>query len=473
MSDTKVDLAVLGGGPGGYAAAFRAADLGLAVAMIDELENPGGVCLYWGCVPTKALLHVVKVMKDAEAAKGFGIAYGKPEIDLDGVRGFKNDVVSKLTKGLGGLTKKRKIEYIRGRGRFVDANTIEVEGAGSVRFRNAVVSTGAHAAPLPNIDFDSQRMLVAKTALDLESIPNTLLVVGGGYIGLELGTVFASLGSKVTICEMMPGIMPGADRDLVDIFLKANKKTFADIKTSTLVDGAEKTEDGVRVSFKPAGDDAEGSAGETGTFERMLLTVGQIPNTSGIGLEELGIGTDRKGFVEVDAARRTSVEHIFAVGDVTGAPLLAHKAKLEGHVAAEVCAGKDVIYDPATIPAVEYTSPEIAWAGLTETEAEEQGIRVDVGAFPWAASGRALSMGESVGKTKVLADPETGRILGVGIVGRDAGELIPEATLAIEMAALASDLHLTVHPHPTLSETLMEAAADIYGLATDMYRPRR
>ena len=490
MSKDKFDIAVLGGGPGGYAAAFRAADLGLEVALIDELENPGGVCLYWGCVPTKALLHVVKVMDDAAHAKEFGVTYGDPEVKLDGVRAFKDKVVKTLTKGLGSLVKKRKITYYRGRGRFVDKNTIEVAvGDGkteTVAFDKAIVSTGARSARLPGIDLDSDKIWVARSALELAKVPSSLLVVGGGYIGLELGTVFSRLGSDVTVCEMTSGIMPGADRDLVDVFLKANKSTFSSIRTETVVSEMSEEKDGIRVTFAAAGS-GSGSApggdkgGESGSgdgsgdsalFERVLLTVGNVPNTQDIGLKEIGVETDKKGFVTVDEARRTSVPSIYAVGDVTGAPLLAHKAKLEGHVAAEHCAGQDVVYDPATIPAVEYTIPEIAWCGLTEEQAREKGIDVRVGAFPWGASGRALSMGSRIGKTKVIADAETNRVLGVGVVGRDAGELIPEATLAIEMAALADDLSLTVHPHPTLSETIMEAAADVKGLATDIYNPR-
>ncbi len=490
MAKKTFDVAVLGGGPGGYAAAFRAADLGLNVALIDELENPGGVCLYWGCVPTKALLHIVKVMDDAAHAADFGVTYGKPDVDLDGVRAFKDRVVSSLTKGLGGLVKKRKITYYRGRGRFADKNTIEVaDGEGNtepVAFKNAIISTGAKSARLPGIDIDSGKVWVAKSALDLEHVPSSLLVVGGGYIGLELGTVFSRLGSKVTVCEMTSGIMPGADRDLVDVFLKANKSTFSSIRTETVVSDMQDEKNGVRVTFTSATDaDSRGRAGDSGTgdsvteegdpevFERVLLTVGNVPNTQDIGLEEIGVVTDKKGFVTVDEARRTSVPSIYAAGDVTGAPLLAHKAKLEGHVAAENCAGEEVVYDPATIPAVEYTVPEIAWCGLTEQQAKEKGIAVTVGAFPWAASGRALSMGAKIGKTKVIADAETNRVLGVGVVGRDAGELIPEATFAIEMAALADDLALTVHPHPTLSETIMEAAADVKGLATDIYNPRK
>ncbi|MFP4637272.1 MAG: dihydrolipoyl dehydrogenase [Spirochaetaceae bacterium] len=470
---TDTQTLVIGAGPGGYSAAFLAADLGQSVIMVDPLDNPGGVCLHWGCIPTKALLHVVKVMSEAEEAKNWGVTFGKPKIDIDGVRAFKDNVVKQLVGGTSQLAKQRKVRHLKGTARFTEANTAEVTlaegGSETIRFDNVVIATGASPARLPGIDLESDRLLYARSALELENIPESLLVVGGGYIGVELGSVFAKLGSAVSIVEMMPGIMPGADRDLVKVFEKANKKTFKEIMTNTKVSAMKETDAGLEVTFEAANE--KGSA-KTTTYEKVLVSVGNTPNSKDIGLEAAGIKTDEKGFIPVDEQRRTNVAHIYAIGDVAGPPLLAHKANLEGRVAAESIAGEKTAYEPATIPAVEYTDPEIAWCGLTENQAKEQGIDYEVASFPWAASGRAVAMGSPNGLTKLVVDPKTERILGVGIAGREAGDLISEGVLAVEMAAQVKDLSLSVHPHPTLSETIMEAAEAFYGHSTHIYRPK-
>ncbi|MFP4406927.1 MAG: dihydrolipoyl dehydrogenase [Spirochaetaceae bacterium] len=469
----QTETVVIGGGPGGYAAAFRAADLGQKVILVDPLENPGGVCLHWGCIPTKALLHVVKVKDEARKAKEWGLTYSDPEVDIDQLRSFKDSVIQKLTGGLAQLTKQRKIEHLHGYARFNSEKEITVSlndgGEEQLSFEHAIIATGATPISLPNVNIESDRILYAKSALELEGVPESLLVVGGGYIGLELGSVFGKLGAKVTVVEMMPGIMPGADRDLVKVFEKENgEEVLQEILTSTVVDEMKEVKNGLEVTMKSA--DGEKGTNKTETYSKVLLTVGQRPNTENLGLEAAGVETTDRGFVSVDEQRRTSKPHIFAVGDVAGAPLLAHKATLEGKVAAEVISGKKSAYDPATIPSVEYTDPEIAWAGVTEEQAKEQCLEVEVTSFPWAASGRALAMGTDVGKTKLIIDKKSGRVLGVGIVGKDAGELISEGVLAIEMGALAEDLALTVHPHPTLSETIMEAAEMFEGQATHVYR---
>ncbi|MFW6215424.1 MAG: dihydrolipoyl dehydrogenase [Alkalispirochaetaceae bacterium] len=472
----RADTVVVGGGPGGYAAAFKASDLGQKVILVDPLENPGGVCLHWGCIPTKALLHVVKVKDEAREARNWGLTFSEPKVDIDQLRGFKDGVIKKLTGGLGQLVKQRKIDHIHGLARFTSESTLTVAlnegGEEEVSFEHAIIATGASPISLPNVDIESDRILYAKSALELEEIPESLLVVGGGYIGLELGSVFGKLGCEVTVVEMTDGIMPGADRDLVKVFEQANEgEVFKEVLTSTVVDAITESGDGLQVTMKSA--DGDKGANRSATFSKVLLTVGHRPNTAHLGLEEVGVETTERGFVKVDDQRRTNVNNVFAVGDVTGPPLLAHKANREGQVAAEVITGRKSAYDPATIPAVEYTNPEIAWCGVTEREAEQQGLDVEITSFPWAASGRALAMGTAVGKTKLIVDRKSERVLGVGIVGKDAGELISEGVLAVEMGALAEDLALSVHPHPTLSETIMEAAELFYGSATHVFRRRK
>ncbi len=472
----RADTVVVGGGPGGYAAAFKASDLGQKVILVDPLENPGGVCLHWGCIPTKALLHVVKVKDEAREARNWGLTFSEPKVDIDQLRGFKDGVIKKLTGGLGQLVKQRKIDHIHGLARFTSESTLTVAlndgGEEEVSFEHAIIATGASPISLPNVDIESDRILYAKSALELEEIPESLLVVGGGYIGLELGSVFGKLGCEVTVVEMTDGIMPGADRDLVKVFEQANEgEVFKEVLTSTVVDAITESGDGLQVTMKSA--DGDKGVNRSATFSKVLLTVGHRPNTADLGLEEVGVETSERGFVKVDDQRRTNVKNVFAVGDVTGPPLLAHKANREGQVAAEVITGRKSAYDPATIPAVEYTDPEIAWCGVTEREAEQQGLDVEITSFPWAASGRALAMGTAVGKTKLIVDRKSERVLGVGIVGKDAGELISEGVLAVEMGALAEDIALSVHPHPTLSETIMEAAELFYGSATHVFRRRK
>ena len=475
MAQQKRRLIILGAGPGGYGAAFLAADLGLEVTMVDPEANPGGVCLYRGCIPTKALLHAAKVMNDIRRAGQWGLKTGKLDVDLEKLRSWKREVVEKLTGGMGQLARRRKIECIRGTGRFLDPQTLEISEVEngkekkprSLSFESAVIATGASPSGLPGIDPDSPLVMDSTAALELEELPERLLVIGGGYIGLELSTVYASLGSRVTIVEMMPGILPGTDRDLVKVFSREAEQLFESIRVNTTAE-LELQSSGVKATLKP--NDGEP---QTLSFDKVLLSVGRKPNTEKLGLENAGIETDEKGFIPVDARRRTSASGIYAVGDVTGNPLFAHKATHEGRVAAEAAAGRKTAYEPRAVPAVEYIDPEIAWCGLSEEQAREQGLEVEVARFNWAASGRNLTLGRRDGLTKLIIDAKSERVLGVGIVGESAGELISEGALAVEMAAVAEDLSLTVHPHPTLSETIMEAAESFYGTATSIYRPKR
>jgi len=468
----KFQVAVLGGGPGGYAAAFLAADLGMRVALIDREKNPGGVCLYRGCIPSKALLHVASLLHEAEDAQQMGVTFGKPAVDLGRLRAWKDGVVERHTGGLGQLAKQRKVTYVRGTGTFADAHTIDValEGGGAqrVEFDHAIVATGSRPAAIPTLRADSPRVLDSTSALALEDVPATMLVVGGGYIGLELGSVYAALGAKVSVVEMLPGILPGADRDLVAVLEKRIEKTFAAVMVDTVVSGMSVQKNGVSVSFE-----GENAPKDTVLYEKVLVSVGRKPNSAGLGLEKTRVRVGEKGFIEVDAQRRTHEPSIFAIGDVVGEPMLAHKASHEGRVAVEVIAGGKTAFEPAAIPAVIFTDPEIAWCGLTETQAKAQEREVAVAKFPWAASGRATTLERNDGLTKLIVDPAGDRLLGMGIVGAGAGALISEGVLALEMAALASDLKLTIHPHPTLSETVMEAAEVFYGQSTHVYRPRR
>lgn len=471
MNENSTQVLVLGAGPGGYAAAFAAADLGLQVTLVDAEANPGGVCLYRGCIPSKALLHLAKLIEDAKEAPKWGVEFGEPRIDIDRVRAWKNEVVAQLTGGLGTLTKQRKIRFVQGWGKFLDPHTLHVEkadgGTERIRFEHAIVATGSRPATLPaSIAPASERVMDSTAALDLPEVPKSLLVVGGGYIGLELGSVYAALGSRVTVVEMLPQLLPGVDDDLVRLLTRRLKERFEAIWLETSVAGMEETAEGMRVRF-------EGKHAGEQTFDRVLVAIGRRPNSGNLGLENTRVVIDAKGFIQVNEERRTAEPSIFAIGDVAGEPMLAHKASHEARVAAEAIAGKKVSFDPAAIPAVVFTDPEIAWCGLTEKQAKEEGRPVQVARFPWAASGRALTLGRTDGVTKVICDPETERVLGVAICGPGAGEMIAEGVLAVEMAAVADDLRLSIHPHPTLSETVMEAAEAVFGQATHMYRPKR
>jgi len=464
-------LVVIGAGPGGYTAAFLAADLGLDVVVVDPEENPGGVCLYRGCIPSKALLHVAKLIDEAGHAADWGVTFDKPKIDLDRLRGFKDRVVSRLTGGLGQLTGQRKIRHIRGTARFLDSSRLEIAlvdgGKDTLDFEHAIVATGSHPIRIPGFP-DGDRILDSTSGLELLDIPKKLLVVGGGYIGLELGSVYAALGSKVTIVEMTPGLLPGADKDLVRPLHRRLEGMLDEILISTKVVAIKEQKSGLKVTLE-----GEKIEQPERVFDKVLVSVGRRPNADGLGLENTSATIDGHGFIKVDAQRRTADPKIFAIGDVVGQPMLAHKASHEGRVAVETVAGHKVAFEPACIPAVVFTDPELAWCGLTESEARDQGIDVQVARFPWAASGRATTLDRDDGLTKLVIDPETERILGVGLVGPGAGELIAEGVLAVEMAALASDLKLSIHPHPTLSETLMEAAEVFFGQSTHVYRPKR
>ena len=475
MNDTtrnKAQVAVIGGGPAGYGAAFLAADLGLDIVLIDPAENPGGVCLYRGCIPSKALLHTARLLAEVQEAKDRGLAFGAPRVNIRKLRSWKDGVVDKLTGGLGQLVKQRKFRHLRGHARFVDPHTLsirEVAGAEyTFAFEHAVIATGSYPATLGPQQPDSPRLLDSTSALELADIPGTLLVIGGGYIGLEIGTIYAALGSRVSLVEMTDGLLPGVDRDLVAILRRRLDRIFDAVMLETTVRELKVQANGVKVAF--AGKQA---AGKAQLFDRVLVAIGRKPMSAQLGLDAVGVDTDARGFIKVDAQRRTSAPRIFAVGDVAGEPMLAHKGLHEGRVAAEVIAGRKAAFDPAAIPAVVFTDPEVAWAGLTETEAAGKKIEVEITRFPWAASGRALTLGRTDGATKLVIDPHSQRLLGMGVVGPGAGELIAEGVLAIEMAATVDDLGLSIHPHPTLSETVMEAADLFHGTATDYYRPKK
>ena len=469
---SSTQLVVIGGGPGGYAAAFYAADLGMQVTLVDMEPNPGGVCLYRGCIPSKALLHVAKVASEAKHASHWGLTYAEPTIDLDKLRSFKEGVVNKLTGGLGQLSKQRKITFIQGKASFVDAKNLSIElaagGTQALSFENAIIATGSYPTRIPGLDIKSDRLMDSTGALDLPEIPKTLLVVGGGYIGLELGSVYAALGTKVTVVEMTDGLLPGADRDLVTFLARRLETTMDKILLKTKVTGMKEAKNGITVSMELS----DGSKTET-TYDRVLVSIGRRPNSAIPGLDKTGVTVSDKGFITVDPAMRTNVAGISAIGDVVGEPMLAHKASHEAKVAVEAILGHKVAFEPQAIPAVVFTDPEVAWCGLTENDAKKQGRKVEVAKFPWAALGRALAIDRPDGMTKLIIDPETERILGVGIVGAGAGELIAEGVLAVEMAALASDLKLSIHPHPTMSETLMEAAEVFFGHSTHVYRPKK
>jgi len=468
----STQLAVIGGGPGGYAAAFLAADLGLQVVLIDPELNPGGVCLYRGCIPSKALLHVAKVLTESREATRWGIEFSQPNVTLEKLRAWKEGVVQRLTGGLGQLSKQRRVRYLRGEATFIDARNLKIKKPdGSeerLGFHNAIVATGSRPAALPGVSVASPRILDSTTALEIQDIPKTMLVVGGGYIGLELGTVYATLGTQVSVVEMMPGLLPGVDRDLLTPLTKRLEGLFRSIMLNTKVGEMQEQKDGILVKFM-----GPELAAPEGVFEKVLVSVGRKPNSQVPELEKTKVELDQRGFIKVDLQRRTTEPSVFAVGDVAGEPMLAHKATHEGRVAVEVIAGHKVAFEPRAIPAVVYTDPEIAWCGLTEEQAKQEKRSVKVVRFPWAASGRALTLDRPDGVTKLVIDPETECVLGVGITGSGAGELIAEGVLAVEMAASAMDVALSIHPHPTLSETVMEAAEVFFGNATDLYRPRK
>jgi dihydrolipoamide dehydrogenase len=470
MADST-QLAVIGAGPGGYAAAFYAADRGMQVTLIDPEPNPGGVCLYRGCIPSKALLHVAKVVDEAKHADAWGIGFSAPKIDIDKVRAFKNKVVAQLTGGVGQLSKQRKIRHLRGYATFRDARTLDVaadgKGTESLSFEHAIVATGSKPAIIPGLSLESPRVMDSTAALDLPDIPKSLLVVGGGYIGLELGSVYAALGTKVTVVEMTGGLLPGADRDLVNILAKRIEAMCEAVLLNTKVVSMKEAKNAVAVSFE-----AEGKGTQEKTFDRVLVSIGRKPNAVP-GIEKTRVKVGPRGFVEVAENMQTAEPSIYAIGDVVGEPMLAHKASHEARVAVDAIAGERVAFEPLAIPAVVFTDPELAWCGLTETEAQKQKREVSVVRFPWAASGRAITLDRTDGVTKLVVDPVTERVLGVGIVGAGAGELISEGVLAVEMGATASDVKLSIHPHPTLSETLMESAEVFFGHATHVYRPKR
>ena len=468
--DKHAELVVLGSGPGGYSAAFRAADLGKKVILIERYATLGGVCLNVGCIPSKALLHAAKVITEAEEMAHHGISFGKPKIDIDALRGWKDQVVGQLTGGLDGLAKARKVEVVRGTGKFTGPNMIEVageDGTTTVSFDQCIIAAGSEVVKLPFIPHDDPRVIDSTGALELADIPKRMLVLGGGIIGLEMACVYDALGAQITVVELMDQLMPGADKDMVKPFHKRVEGRYEAIKLKTKVTAVEALKKGLKVTFE----DDKGET-STDTFDKILVAVGRRPNGKAIDAEAAGVAVDERGFIAVDSQQRTGVAHIFAIGDVVGQPMLAHKAVHEGKVAAEVCAGEKRHFDARLIPSVAYTDPEVAWCGLTETEAKAQGIKYEKGVFPWAASGRALSNGRSEGVTKLLFDPEDDRVIGAAITGTNAGDLISEAALAIEMGADAVDLGHTIHPHPTLSETVNFAAEMFEGTITDLMPPK-
>ena len=466
----RAQVLVIGAGPGGYTAAFRAADLGQSVVLVERWPSLGGVCLNVGCIPSKALLHAAKVIDESHAMAAHGINFSAPQIDIDKLRAWKDGVVKRLTGGLTGLAKQRKVTVVTGEARFVSPNQVAVEHEGQTRiigFDHAIIAAGSEPVQMPFIPHEDPRVLDSTGALELDGVPARLLVIGGGIIGLEMATVYHALGAKVTIVELMDQIIPGADKDLVTPLMKRISKQYEAIHLKAKVTAVEATPEGLKVSFEG------GTAPASDTFDKVLVSVGRRPNGQRIGAEAAGVAVDARGFIAVDRQMRTNVPHIFAIGDVVGQPMLAHKATHEGKVAAEVAAGKASAFDAKVIPSVAYTDPEVAWVGMTETEAKAKGVKVGKGVFPWAASGRSLALGREEGLTKVLFDPETDRILGCGIVGPSAGDLIAEAALAIELGADAEDIGLTIHPHPTLSETIGLAAEAFEGTITDLYMPRK
>jgi dihydrolipoamide dehydrogenase len=470
-ADIHAEVVVLGAGPGGYTAAFRAADLGKKVVLIERYPTLGGVCLNVGCIPSKALLHMAKVITEADEAAHAGITFDKPKIEIDKLRAWKDGVLGKLTKGLSGLAKQRKVQVITGRGEFASSNTIRVEtadGVKTVSFDSCIIAAGSSVAKIPGFPYDDPRIIDSTGALKLATVPKRMLIIGGGIIGLEMATVYDALGSKITVVELMDGLIPGADKDVVRPLAKRIEKRYEKILLKTKVAKIEAQKDGLKVTF-------ESTDGKTTTdvFDAALMAVGRRPNGRDIKADAAGVTVNERGYIPVDKQQRTNVPHIYAIGDVCGEPMLAHKATYEAKIAAEVIVGHKAFFDARTIPSVAYTDPEIAWMGLTETQAQAQGIEYDKAVFPWAASGRALATGRDEGMTKALFDKKTRRLLGAAMTGVNAGELIAEAVLALEMGADSHDIGLTIHPHPTLSETLFFAAEMAEGSITDLYVPKK
>jgi dihydrolipoamide dehydrogenase len=469
----KTQVVVIGGGPGGYAAAYLASDLGMQVTLVNLDKNPGGVCLYKGCIPSKALLHVAKLINETEDAKKWGIEFGKPKIDLDKLRTWKDSVVEKLTSGVGLVGRQRKINFVQGKASFISSSKLKIDkiegGTEELEFEKAIIAIGSVILTIPSLNLESKRVLNSTTALELPAIPKSLLVIGGGYIGLELGSVYQALGSKVSVVEMTAGLLPGADRDLVNFLAKKIEKSYEKVMLNSKVVEMKEAKDGIAVKIQTSEDEKITEQ----VYDYVLMSIGRKPDTTGLGLENTNVKLTNRGWIKVNEQMRTDDPNIFAIGDIAGEPMLAHKASHEGRVAAEVIAGHKVAFEPLAIPAVVFTDPEIAWAGITESQAKEKGINYEIARFPWAASGRALTLDRSDGVTKLIVDPESQRILGIGICGPGAGELIAEGVLAIEMGANLTDLKLTIHPHPTLSETIMESAEAFFGQSTHMYKPKK
>ena len=472
MSSKKhIDIIVIGSGPGGYAAGFRAADLGRQVLIVDKDPTLGGVCLNRGCIPSKTLLHIAKVLEETESLKNMGVGFSKPKIDIDGVRSWKSKIVTQLSSGISQMAKARKVQTVQGEATFLSNSEIQIKSGSKkqvVTFDHCIIAAGSSSSTIPGIPTENKDVLTSRTALDLVRVPKNLLIIGGGYIGLEMGTVFNSLGSVVSVAEFLPNLLPGADADLVKPLARKLKKQFEEIYLSTKITSVNPSKPkGLTVTMEKDGKTS------TKKFDQVLVAVGRKPNTKNIGLENTTIIINDRGFITVDKCQKTNVDNIYAIGDIAGDPMLAHKATHEGKVAAEVICGLPAEFDAKAIPAVIFTDPEIAWVGITETEAKEKSIPYQKGEFPWAASGKSLAMGRNEGRTKIIFDPDTKRTIGVGIVGPNAGDLISEGALAIEMGADAEDISLTIHPHPTLGETFANAAEVFEGTVTDLYIPKK
>ena len=472
MSSKKhIDIIVIGSGPGGYAAGFRAADLGRQVLIVDKDPTLGGVCLNRGCIPSKTLLHIAKVLEETESLKNMGVGFSKPKIDIDGVRSWKSKIVTQLSSGISQMAKARKVQTVQGEATFLSNSEIQIKSGSKkqvVTFDHCIIAAGSSSSTIPGIPTENKDVLTSRTALDLVRVPKNLLIIGGGYIGLEMGTVFNSLGSVVSVAEFLPNLLPGADADLVKPLARKLKKQFEEIYLSTKITSVSPSKPkGLTVTMEKDGKTS------TKKFDQVLVAVGRKPNTKNIGLENTTIIINDRGFITVDKCQKTNIDNIYAIGDIAGDPMLAHKATHEGKVAAEVICGLPAEFDAKAIPAVIFTDPEIAWVGITEAEAKEKSIPYQKGEFPWAASGKSLAMGRNEGRTKIIFDPDTKRTIGVGIVGPNAGDLISEGALAIEMGADAEDISLTIHPHPTLGETFANAAEVFEGTVTDLYIPKK